>query len=81
MPSLAIDGGTLADAEVGAAPDDWFRMLRCRPQPAMVMKMKRTSSLGISVAESEAKFDALACHPLVGGVATPEFLKLIHLFW
>jgi len=30
IPSLAIVGGILADAEVGAAPDDWFRMLRCQ---------------------------------------------------
>jgi hypothetical protein len=30
----------------------------------MVMKMKRRSSLDISVAESEAKLDASACHSL-----------------
>jgi len=30
IPSLAIVSGILADAEVGAAPDDWFRMLRCQ---------------------------------------------------
>jgi len=35
----------------------------------MVMKMKGRSSLDISDAESEAKFDASACHSLVGGVA------------
>jgi hypothetical protein len=36
----------------------------------MVMPMKKTTSLIISVAESEAKVDASACHPLVGGEAT-----------
>jgi hypothetical protein len=36
--------------------------------------MKRRSSLDISVAESEAKLDASACHSLVGGVATYWFL-------
>jgi hypothetical protein len=50
-------------------------MWRCRPQAAMVMKMKRRSSLDISVAESEAKLDASAC--LVGGVATFALMKLI----
>jgi hypothetical protein len=29
VPSLAIVGGILDDAEVGAATDDRFRMLRC----------------------------------------------------
>jgi hypothetical protein len=43
----------------------------------MVMKMKRRSSLDISVAESEAKLDASACHLLVGGVATSALMKLI----
>ncbi len=43
----------------------------------MVMKMKRRSSLDISVAESEAKLDASACHSLVGGVATFALMKLI----
>ncbi len=44
---------------------------------AMVMKMKRRSSLDINVAESEAKLDASACHSLVGGVATSALMKLI----
>jgi len=44
-------------------------MLRRKAQPAMVMTMKKTTSLNISVAESEAKLDASACHPLVGGEA------------
>jgi hypothetical protein len=35
----------------------------------MVMTMKKTTSLNISVAESEAKVDASACHPVVGGEA------------
>jgi len=52
-------------------------MWRCRPQAAMVMKMKRRSSLDISVAESEAKLDARACRSLVGGVATFALMKLI----
>jgi hypothetical protein len=52
-------------------------MWRCRPQAEMVMKMKRRSSLDISVAESEAKLDVSACHSLVGGVATFAFMKLI----
>jgi hypothetical protein len=52
-------------------------MWRCRLQAAMVMKMKRRSSLDISVAESEAKLDASACHSLVGGVATSALMKLI----
>ncbi len=43
----------------------------------MVMKMKRRSSLDISVAESEAKLDASACHSLVGGVATSALMELI----
>jgi hypothetical protein len=42
----------------------------------MVMKMKRRSSLDISVAESEAKLDANACHSL-GGVATSALVELI----
>jgi hypothetical protein len=45
-------------------------MLRRKPQPAMVMKMKKTTSLNISVAESEVKLDASSCHPFVGGEAT-----------
>ncbi len=57
--------------------DNRFRIWRCRPQAAMVMKMKRRSSLDISVAESEAKLDASACHSLVGGVATFALMKLI----
>jgi hypothetical protein len=52
-------------------------MWRCRPQAVMVMKMKRRSSLDISVAESEAKVDASACHSLVGAVATSAVMKLI----
>jgi hypothetical protein len=52
-------------------------MWRCRPQAAVVMKLKRRSSLDISVAESEAKLDASACHSLVGGVATSAVMKLI----
>jgi hypothetical protein len=52
-------------------------MWRCRPQAAMVMKMTRRSSLDISVAESEAKLDASACHSLVGGVATSALMELI----
>jgi hypothetical protein len=52
-------------------------MWRCRPQAAMVMKMKRRSSLDTSVAESEAKVDASACHSLVGGVARSALMKLI----
>jgi hypothetical protein len=43
----------------------------------MVIKMKRTSPLDISVAESEAKLDASACHSLVGGVAMSAVMKLI----
>jgi hypothetical protein len=43
----------------------------------MVMKMKRRSSLDIRVAQSEAKFDASGCHPLVGGVAMSAVMKLI----
>jgi hypothetical protein len=43
----------------------------------MVIKMKRRSSLDISVAESEAKLDPSACHWLVGGVATSALMKLI----
>jgi hypothetical protein len=34
-------------------------------------------SLDISGAESEAKPDARACHPLVGAVATSALMKLI----
>ncbi len=52
-------------------------MWRCRPEAAMVMKMKRTSSLDISVGKSEAKLDASDCHSLVGGVATSALMKLI----
>jgi hypothetical protein len=40
----------------------------------MVMTMKKTTSLNISVAESEAKLDASACHPLVGGEATTTLM-------
>jgi len=54
-----------------------FRMWRCRPEAAMVMKMKRTSSLDISVAKSGAKLDASDCHSLVGSVATSAVMKLI----
>jgi hypothetical protein len=43
----------------------------------MVIKMKRRSSLDISVAESEAKLDPSACDSLVGGVATSAVMKLI----
>jgi hypothetical protein len=43
----------------------------------MVIKMKRRSSLDISVAESEAKLDPSASHWLVGGVATSTLMKLI----
>ncbi len=39
--------------------------------------MKRRSSLDISVAESEAKLDASACHSLVGGIATSALMKLV----
>jgi len=49
-------------------------MLRRKPQPAMVMPMKKTTSLNISVAESEAKLDASAYHPLVGGEATTALM-------
>jgi hypothetical protein len=52
-------------------------MWRCTPQAGMVMKMKRRSSLDISVAESETKLDPSACHSLVGGVATSALMKLI----
>jgi len=53
-------------------------MWRCRPQAGMVMKMKRRSSLDMSVAEeSEEKLDASACHSLVGGVATSALIELI----
>jgi hypothetical protein len=48
-----------------------------RPKAAMVIKMKRTSSLDISVAESEPKLDASACHSVVGGVATSALMELI----
>jgi hypothetical protein len=54
-----------------------FRMWRCSPQAAMVMKMKRMSSLAISVAESAAKLDATACHSFVRGVATFALMKLM----
>jgi hypothetical protein len=40
----------------------------------MVMTMKKTASLSISVAESEAKLDASACHPLVGGEAATTLM-------
>jgi hypothetical protein len=40
----------------------------------MVMTMKKTTSLNISVAESEAKLDASACRPLVGGEATTTLM-------
>jgi hypothetical protein len=43
----------------------------------MLMKMKRRSSLDMSVAESEAKLDASARHSLIGGVATSALMKLI----
>jgi hypothetical protein len=43
----------------------------------MVIKINKMSSLDISVAKSEAKLDASACHSLVGGVATSAFMKLI----
>jgi len=49
-------------------------MLRRRPQPAMVMRMKKRTSLNISVAESEANLDASSCHPLVGGEATTTLM-------
>jgi len=52
-------------------------MWRCTPQAGMVMKIKRRSSLDISVAESEAKIDPCACDSLVGGVATSALMKLI----
>jgi hypothetical protein len=40
----------------------------------MMMTEKKTTSLNISVAESEAKLDASACHPLVGGEATTKLM-------
>jgi hypothetical protein len=40
----------------------------------MVMTMKKTTSLNISVAESEAELDASPCHPLVGGEATTTLM-------
>jgi hypothetical protein len=40
----------------------------------MVMTMKETTSLNISVAESEAKLEASACHPRVGGEATSTLM-------
>jgi hypothetical protein len=49
-------------------------MLRRKAQPAMVMTMKKTTSLNISVAESEAKLDASSGHPLVGGEATSTLM-------
>jgi hypothetical protein len=49
-------------------------MLRRKPQPAMVMTMKKTTSLNNSVAESEAKLEATACHPLVAGEATSTLM-------
>ncbi len=39
--------------------------------------MKRRTSLDISDAESEAKFDASACDSVVDGVATSALMKLI----
>jgi hypothetical protein len=72
VPSLALVGGIRADA--GADTDEQFRMLRRKPQPAMVMTMKETTSLNISVAESEAKLEASACHPRVGGEATSTLM-------
>jgi hypothetical protein len=72
IPSLALVGGIRADA--GAHTDDQFRMLRRKPQPAMVMTMQKTTSLNISVAESEAKLDASSCHPFVGGEATSTLM-------
>jgi len=47
-------------------------MLRRKPQPAMVMTMKKTTSLNISVAESESNVDASAC--IVGGEATTTLM-------
>jgi hypothetical protein len=49
-------------------------MLRRKPQPVMVMTMKKTTSLNISVAEFESNVDASACHPLVGGEATTTLM-------
>jgi hypothetical protein len=40
----------------------------------MAMRLKKTTSLNISVAESEAKLDASACHPVVGGEATTTLM-------
>jgi len=49
-------------------------MLKRKPQPAMMMTKERTPSLNISLAESEAKLDASACHPFVGGEATSTIM-------
>jgi hypothetical protein len=58
-------------------------MWRCTPQAAMVMKMKRRSSLDISVAESEAKLDATACHSFVRAPISDAIIQttLTKLFW
>jgi hypothetical protein len=40
----------------------------------MVMTLKKTTNLNISVAESEAKLDTSACHPVVGGEATTTLM-------
>jgi hypothetical protein len=40
----------------------------------MVMTMKKTTTLNMSVAESEAKLEGSACHPLVGGEATSTLM-------
>jgi len=69
IPSLTLVGRLPDDADTGADTDDQHRIMRRKTQPAMVMTMKKTTSLNISVAESEARLDASACHPLVGGEA------------
>jgi hypothetical protein len=40
----------------------------------MVMTLKKTTSLNISVTASESNVDASACHPLVGGEATTTLM-------
>ncbi len=40
----------------------------------MVMTMKKPTTLNMSVAESEAKLEGSACHPLVGGEATSTLM-------
>jgi hypothetical protein len=40
----------------------------------MMMTMKKTTCLNISVAESDAKLDASTCHSLVGGEATTTLM-------